>query len=757
MEKQAVVLSDGTDADVDRVRDRRARGGGPDLLRPRRPGPRPAGLGRRPRRDSGSPCPTWSSCSCCRCTPTTRPATGCRARSSCPSCRPTPTRAGAAASCAGPRVELRVPQRGDKRTLLETVERNAKQAFTLHKIKRASDLTARSLALQEMQDALDLNEAPLRIECYDVSNLQGTEVVASMVVFEDGLARKSEYRRFAVRGLDGQDDVASMHQVIRRRFSRYLEEREKTGELGDAPEDADDPEPAEQVSASGWHRPDHRPPREVRLPAEPGRRRRRPAAGRRRRGRDGRARHRGRRAVRAGQAAGGGLAAGRPRPGHPAAHQRGPLPAAAGARRGAPVRHHLPPAEAVEVDDHQRPRRRARAGRDPAQGAAAALRLAQAAPGRERRRDRRVRRASGRVRLPRSSRRWPATTTGTRDRPDDRRDTRRRSPSPRARRPHDDRRVPAAVQIVVRHRPVRRRPQHGGQVPGGPRLVRRRQPAAWAAHHHGRPRHPVRGRGRPDRRRRRRPQPGVLLRPAQRPARPRGPGRPARGCCSSRPATTSWSAASRTSGARTRCRATAGWSTASRASASSCSTSAARPTSSSTPRASTSTSCGPRSSPRSPADRTRRPAGHRRLVRLQVRPAGRRRPGPRLPVPAQPALGPELRPRTGQDAQVRDYVLSQPGAEEFLDRDDDLLAVLMPGYQREGKRYLTLAVGCTGGKHRSVAMTEQLADRLPRSASRCRSCIATWGASDRPAARTRARSRSAAGTVSPPPSPPSAR
>jgi excinuclease ABC subunit C len=147
----------------------------------------------------------------------------------------------------GTRVELRVPQRGDKRALLEVVERNAQQAFQLHKLRRASDLSARSLALQEIQDALGLPEAPLRIECFDVSNLQGTEVVASMVVFEDGLPRKSEYRRFAVRGLDGQDDVASMHQVIRRRFSRYLEEREKTGELGVAPEDAEDPEPTTRI------------------------------------------------------------------------------------------------------------------------------------------------------------------------------------------------------------------------------------------------------------------------------------------------------------------------------------------------------------------------------------------------------------------------------------------------------------------------------------------------------------------------------
>ncbi|MGF7236900.1 MAG: excinuclease ABC subunit UvrC [Frankia sp.] len=125
----------------------------------------------------------------------------------------------------GARVDLRVPQRGDKKTLMETVERNAKQAFGLHKTKRASDLTARSRALAELADALDLPEAPLRIECYDVSNLQGTEVVASMVVFEDGLARKSEYRRFAIKGIEGQDDVASINEVISRRFRRYLAEQ----------------------------------------------------------------------------------------------------------------------------------------------------------------------------------------------------------------------------------------------------------------------------------------------------------------------------------------------------------------------------------------------------------------------------------------------------------------------------------------------------------------------------------------------------
>jgi excinuclease ABC subunit C len=131
----------------------------------------------------------------------------------------------------GGRVNLRVPRRGDKRALLDTVARNAAESLALHKTRRASDLTTRSLALNEIQEALGLQEAPLRIECYDVSNLQGTHVVAALVVFEDGLARKSEYRRFSVRGTGGEGDVAAVHEVITRRFRRYLEEREATGEL----------------------------------------------------------------------------------------------------------------------------------------------------------------------------------------------------------------------------------------------------------------------------------------------------------------------------------------------------------------------------------------------------------------------------------------------------------------------------------------------------------------------------------------------
>jgi len=142
-------------------------------------------------------------------------------------------------------VGLRVPRRGDKKALLETVARNAAETLALHKTRRASDLTTRSKALNEIQEGLGLDDAPLRIECYDVSNLQGTHVVASMVVFEDGLARKSEYRRFAIKGIDGTDDISAIHEVITRRFRRYLAEREKTGEL----DTLGDPEASEDVAS----------------------------------------------------------------------------------------------------------------------------------------------------------------------------------------------------------------------------------------------------------------------------------------------------------------------------------------------------------------------------------------------------------------------------------------------------------------------------------------------------------------------------
>jgi excinuclease ABC subunit C len=127
----------------------------------------------------------------------------------------------------GSHVSLRVPQRGDKRALLETVARNAGESLQRHKLRRAGDLTTRSKALDEIAEALGLDSVPLRIECFDVSQIQGTDVVASMVVFEDGLARKSEYRRFTVRGNadgSGMDDLSAMSEVMRRRFARYKAE-----------------------------------------------------------------------------------------------------------------------------------------------------------------------------------------------------------------------------------------------------------------------------------------------------------------------------------------------------------------------------------------------------------------------------------------------------------------------------------------------------------------------------------------------------
>ncbi|MGW0751780.1 excinuclease ABC subunit UvrC [Streptomyces sp. NPDC002587] len=137
----------------------------------------------------------------------------------------------------GSQVSLRIPQRGDKKALMETVHRNAQQSLALHKTKRASDLTTRSRALEEIAEALELDSAPLRIECFDISHLQGDDVVASMVVFEDGLARKGEYRRFQIKSFEGQDDVRSMHEVVSRRFRRYLQEKLKTGEW--EPEEGD--------------------------------------------------------------------------------------------------------------------------------------------------------------------------------------------------------------------------------------------------------------------------------------------------------------------------------------------------------------------------------------------------------------------------------------------------------------------------------------------------------------------------------------
>lgn len=126
----------------------------------------------------------------------------------------------------GGRVEIRVPERGDKRRLLQTATINAKESFVRHKMKRATDFAARSRALAELGEALGLPEPPLRIEAFDVSNLGPDAKVGSMVVFEDGIPKRAGYRRFEIKGVSGQDDFASMDEMLRRRFARYLEERE---------------------------------------------------------------------------------------------------------------------------------------------------------------------------------------------------------------------------------------------------------------------------------------------------------------------------------------------------------------------------------------------------------------------------------------------------------------------------------------------------------------------------------------------------
>jgi excinuclease ABC subunit C len=126
----------------------------------------------------------------------------------------------------GSKVTVRVPQRGDKRSLHETVTRNAKEEFTRHRLKRASDHNSRSRALNELQEALHLPEAPLRIECYDMSHIQGSDYVGSMVVMEDALPKKSEYRRFKIKDVPGNDDFAAMREVLTRRLTAYLAERD---------------------------------------------------------------------------------------------------------------------------------------------------------------------------------------------------------------------------------------------------------------------------------------------------------------------------------------------------------------------------------------------------------------------------------------------------------------------------------------------------------------------------------------------------
>ena len=277
-------------------------------------------------------------------------------------------------------VGVSVPRRGDKRALMETVTRNASQSLAAHKLRRSGDLTTRSQALTELADALDLPTAPLRIECFDVSNLGADDVVASMVVFEDGLPRPSEYRKFAIKGFEGQNDVAAISEVIGRRFRRLarsdgaapeVRSGRRGGAQGPAVADA-------TVGEVGGRR----APRPVRLPAVAGRHRRWRTAGQRGLPGAGRPRAHGHRRRGPGQATGGGVAPRRGGSGDPSAHQPGPLPAPTRPRRGPPHRDPLPATEALGPDDHQCPGRHPRSRTGAAQGPAVPVRLgAQAAGG----------------------------------------------------------------------------------------------------------------------------------------------------------------------------------------------------------------------------------------------------------------------------------------------------------------------------------------------------------------------------------------
>ena len=129
----------------------------------------------------------------------------------------------------GSRVSIGVPERGAKRKLMETVTQNAREHFQRHKLRRASDFGARSRALSELGSVLGLEQPPLRIECYDISNLGPTDLVGSMVVFEDGLPKRADYRRFEIKGVPGQDDFASMEEMLRRRFARLTAETTEEG------------------------------------------------------------------------------------------------------------------------------------------------------------------------------------------------------------------------------------------------------------------------------------------------------------------------------------------------------------------------------------------------------------------------------------------------------------------------------------------------------------------------------------------------
>ena len=226
-------------------------------------------------------------------------------------------------------MALAVPMRGGRKSLLETVSRNASEELVRHRLRRAQDHNSRARALEALQQALGLELAPLRIECFDMSHLQGTDYVGSMVVLEDGLPRPSEYRRFKVRDVAGNDDYAAMEEVLTRRFTALLQPGERAAA-----------EPSE----------DSKNPAQVRVPAAA-------AAARRREG-PARCRGAGAREPRAVERDPGrrsreelrrGVQARQSRPGEDSPGVRRTVPVAAGPRRGTPFRHRLPPATARQA------------------------------------------------------------------------------------------------------------------------------------------------------------------------------------------------------------------------------------------------------------------------------------------------------------------------------------------------------------------------------------------------------------------------
>ena len=176
-------------------------------------------------------------------------------RTSSPPWRPRTPSSSTCSARRGARVSIKVPLRGDRRALLDTAVRNAEMALSQAKLRRASDLTTRNMALDEIADALGLSEPPLRIECYDISHTMGEEVVGSMVVFEDGLPRTSQYRRFIIKSFEGSNDVAAISEVLQRRLRRLVDDRASEVKV-----DATTGEAAQVLLSSGAHRGRRRPP-----------------------------------------------------------------------------------------------------------------------------------------------------------------------------------------------------------------------------------------------------------------------------------------------------------------------------------------------------------------------------------------------------------------------------------------------------------------------------------------------------------------